>query len=128
MPIPKVSAEALQEAQTVLGKISEEEDGEVIKELMNNYALDFKKRQPEFFNMLEDIFAFHMQMTEGIVTIQQLSAYFMVMVNAMYIQAEIDECTKIFNFDEDEFKKELDDDSPEEPYDDEEESPEDWLW
>lgn len=130
--IPKITSEALLEAQSKYINYNftdTDASTEEMKKLLEDNYHAFAKKQPAVAQLINEIIAFHFQNTEGMCAVFELAIILMSTIDSLYIQDEIGEVSKLFNFDEDEFNKkfyEQNNDDPEE--DDDFESPEDYLW
>lgn len=97
MSVPKISKEALQEACGLVATLNESnKNDKEIKEYLLRYNEDFRNKQPELHAFLERTLNFHMSQMQGMALATSIPLFCSIVVNAMYIQSEIDEIGDIF--------------------------------
>ena len=98
--IPRVTKDAIEESfmsvSTSLANLNDEK----AKKKIENTILAFKTRQPDIFEHLSHIFKFHLDHNKGMCHVQQLTVYLILIMNSLYIQEELNEVKKIFDFDD----------------------------
>ena len=95
--IPKVSAEAIEEAYKTLSNILATEDEDFVKKHFMTQKNKFETRQPEIGEFVQVMCDRHIEQLEGVLTIPHFCIYVMTLIDSFYIQNEMDDIKDLFN-------------------------------
>ncbi len=96
--IPKASENAIRESFTTMGKDIVNLKDDAVQKRMHDFILEFKAKQPQIFDQLSYLFLFHAEHTKGICDMQQFTVYTILLINSLYIQQELNDIKKLFDY------------------------------